>query len=595
VSHFKFLSAAGSALLISAALVLSCAGTAAAAAPCAGSDLYIAAHEDDTILFESPDLLEDVGSNRCVRTIFLTAGDAGKGTAYWEGREAGAEAAYAEMAGVADLWTDSTTTVAGHPVHLATLAARPGITILYLRLPDGGVEGEGFPSHGNQSLRKLWNGGNSMTPAIAEIEAVDGSTRYTYAGLIEALTAAMEASGAHQIATQNYAATLPGPDHADHVMTGRFSRSGAEALPGSFLGHRLDSFESYEVTVRPANVAGALLAAKKGVFDAYVPFDTACGIDEDCGAAPYPEWLERQYVAASVTKGAVADAGLEQRAGPGATVRLDGGGSSREGGGALSYSWSQVGGPPVSLAGATTVEPTLTTPSRPALLTFALTVSGGGKASAPDFVRVRVPPATPGPVAIAGPDQSVAAATPVVLDGSASYDPESQPLTYAWTQTAGTPVSLVGADSATPRFLAPDGPATTLGFSLVVSNGSEASAAATVRVAVAQGALPPPPPRTPGKPGAGPGETAAPARLATTQVKFRAGRSSRRVIHVREGKADACRGRLPQGARCRVDRRGDVVLETRRSLKRRGRFRLTVFLSNGVQSIKRPLLVVIKG
>ena len=38
-----------------AALTL-CAGTAAAAPPCAGADMYIVAHQDDTLLFQSPDL-----------------------------------------------------------------------------------------------------------------------------------------------------------------------------------------------------------------------------------------------------------------------------------------------------------------------------------------------------------------------------------------------------------------------------------------------------------------------------------------------------------------------------------------------------------
>ncbi len=42
----------------------------------------------------------------------------------------------------------------------------------------------------------------------------------------------------------------------------------------------------------------------------------------------------------------------------------------------------------------------------------------------------------------------------------ASSDPDSDTLTYAWTQTAGTSATLSDASSATPSFTAPDVDAT---------------------------------------------------------------------------------------------------------------------------------------
>lgn len=75
------------------------------------------------------------------------------------------------------------------------------------------------------------------------------------------------------------------------------------------------------------------------------------------------------------------------------------------------------------------------------------------------------------PVAAAGPDRAIFALTDTALDGLASSDPDDDPLNYAWAQTAGPTVELVGADTATPRFAAPASGAE-LTFALTVSDGT---------------------------------------------------------------------------------------------------------------------------
>ena len=70
-------------------------------------------------------------------------------------------------------------------------------------------------------------------------------------------------------------------------------------------------------------------------------------------------------------------------------------------------------------------------------------------AATPNFVGVLTN--NTAPVASAGPDIS-AVPTKITLNGSASFDPDGQSVTYSWTQQGGPVVPLVGAGSANPSF-----------------------------------------------------------------------------------------------------------------------------------------------
>jgi hypothetical protein len=183
-----------------------------------------------------------------------------------------------------------------------------------------------------------------------------------------------------------------------------------------------------------------------------------------------------------------ADAGPDQVVKEGSPVTLDGSASFDPDGESLSYVWTQTGGPLVALTGGTTTQPSFTAPAvGPAgtILTFALTVSDG-LASATDAVDVRVENVNHPPTANAGPDQTRNEGVSVMLDGSASSDPDADPLTYGWTQSSGPTITLSGSASATPTFVAPPVKAggATLVFRLLVSDGLGGSATDDVSVFV---------------------------------------------------------------------------------------------------------------
>ncbi len=88
------------------------------------------------------------------------------------------------------------------------------------------------------------------------------------------------------------------------------------------------------------------------------------------------------------------------------------------------------------------------------------------------------------PVANAGSDQTVKLGDTVILDGSASSDPDNypSPLTYVWTQLQGPIITLKRSDKAKPIFKPIV--AGTYTFSLVVSDGKDTSVPDTVTVTI---------------------------------------------------------------------------------------------------------------
>lgn len=261
-----------------------------------GASLNIVAHADDDLIFMNPDIQRDIDNGVCVRTIVATAGDAGLGFDYAEDREEGSRAAYAEMAGVANEWTvEENFVVNGHTLWLFTLDQKPNISLVYMRINDGNINGDGFGSTGYASLEKLWDGPNTTT--ISSIDSIDEyKNTYTKQDLITTLADFIMLYAPETIRSMDFlTATNDASDHSDHVALGRFTQ---RAERESVNVNQLIAYRGYVITGLSANVSGAALNAKWDAFMAYATHDyQLCGNPDSCArlGAPYNAWIERQY------------------------------------------------------------------------------------------------------------------------------------------------------------------------------------------------------------------------------------------------------------------------------------------------------------
>jgi uncharacterized protein YcnI len=193
----------------------------------------------------------------------------------------------------------------------------------------------------------------------------------------------------------------------------------------------------------------------------------------------------RVTVADSVNDAPTADAGVDQASFGGVAVTLDGSGSDPNGD-PLTFAWSQLQGPAVTLSAPTAARPSWTAPlgTQPATFEFQLTVSDGRGGSASDSVVVTVA-ANQAPIADAGVDLRAQEGAVVNLDGSGSSEPDGEALTFSWAQTTGPTVPLTAELTATPSFTAPAVTAdTTLEFELTVADPHGVKGADRVQVVV---------------------------------------------------------------------------------------------------------------
>lgn len=267
--------------------------------PSSSTIMNIVAHQDDDLLFMNPDLAAQMRAGHCIRTIYITAGDAGAGEHYWQAREKGSQAAYSTILGVRDVWTRRSVKLdGGQYITVATLTDNPHISVVYMRLPDGNVAGQGFRDYSGQSLVSLESG------RIETMSAVDGQAQYNSSQLINGLVELMRVYKPERLnAMATYDVGTLYPDHSDHKASARFAQKAYEQYAKEQNNQstgKITHFIGYGIHERPINLSAEEQADKLAAFLAYAKFDPGvCQSLEECQfQTVYGYYLTRRYTTA---------------------------------------------------------------------------------------------------------------------------------------------------------------------------------------------------------------------------------------------------------------------------------------------------------
>ena len=264
---------------------------------CAGpSVMNIVAHQDDDLLFMSPDLLHDIKDGHCVRTVYVTAGDAGGDQFYWLSREQGSEAAYSKMIGSDVVWVQRVVKISDNEfINVANPQGNSRISLIFIRLADGNLKGQGFANDHNESLVRLEVG------KISQIHSVTKQSTFTSDQVVSALSTLMHTYQPAEIRTQSNVADGKYPDHADHLAVGRY----VQKAYGKYEQEQYDNkvkipltfYIGYPIHGQPQNVFGDELKQKDEAFFAYSKFDAGvCQTAEECShKSTIGIYLQRQY------------------------------------------------------------------------------------------------------------------------------------------------------------------------------------------------------------------------------------------------------------------------------------------------------------
>jgi LmbE family N-acetylglucosaminyl deacetylase len=181
--------------------------------------VFIVAHQDDWQLFMGDIVARQIRTGDSVSFIYLTAGDDGRDSLYWQTREHAAlrstRVAIGRDASDSAAVRCAMTTVLNHAIQQCVVANTKSY---FLRLPDGKRNGMGFASHDYQSLRKL------RGKKIPVVNAIDGSAAYNgWGDLTSTINNLIGPNSTDRdvVVNANDPSIAANPhDHFDHRMTG---------------------------------------------------------------------------------------------------------------------------------------------------------------------------------------------------------------------------------------------------------------------------------------------------------------------------------------------------------------------------------------
>ncbi|UIN30644.1 PIG-L family deacetylase [Microbacterium binotii] len=263
--------------------------------PCEGRTVVsFWAHYDDDLIFGNPVIDDELGGGACVRTFFFTYSDAGEGeSTYASEREKGIRAAYDAMLGRNGAWVDrSVTLVSGMTVTMTKPSDDDRVSLLFLRLPDGGLSGTTFIYTGQQTLEKLLSG------ALPSLRTIDAGRSVSVATLEKSIAEILAGYGPDRVLTHlpTEAPDSVG-DHPDHSSVGTLVSRAVDV--GAAGSAQVEYAVGYPSAERPANIAGTELERKASLFAVYAAHDPVigCSSAQTCLArAHFGDWLQREYL-----------------------------------------------------------------------------------------------------------------------------------------------------------------------------------------------------------------------------------------------------------------------------------------------------------
>ena len=264
--------------------------------PCLNHTIMsIVAHEDDDLLFMNPNTDNLIHNGSCLVTVYLTAGDDGNNSDYWLGRQKGSEAAYSKMMGSISQWTEYTLITQGKEnITIAKQNGNNKITLIYMHLPDGNLNGNGFITSQFESLSRLYSG------AIKTINTIDNKSSYTSDQLTNALSQLMNDYQPIQIWAQSTYNSKTHTDHPDHISTGLYTKKALDLYVNTQHDHILIPIKyylGYTVNDLQPNLNTLESNNKAKIFTVYANHDSSiCKPSGDCtNINTYNSYFYRQY------------------------------------------------------------------------------------------------------------------------------------------------------------------------------------------------------------------------------------------------------------------------------------------------------------